>query len=128
MDCSYHLHSCLVNDSAFDNFPHLYHPVRSLVAACRTRVLETGRSFLLFLAHLAGCLLCLPFTLLTLHCSACRTWFRHSGAPGLPGGSSELERCSGLLPVEGQETAHRGGVGVGCTWGAARYTVYTLKS
>lgn len=84
--------------------------------------------FPFFLAYLLPHFLCRPFTPLTLYCSACRTWLRHSGAPGLPGGSGELERCSGFLPVEGQETAYGGGVGVGCTWGAARYTVYTLKS
>lgn len=62
------------------------------------------------------------------NCSACRTWLRHPGAVELPGGSGELERCSDLLSLEGQEAAHRGGVGVGCTWRAARYTVHKMKS
>lgn len=30
--------------------------------------------------------------------------------------------------MERQEAAYGGGVGVCCTWWAARYTVYTLKS
>lgn len=111
-----------------DWFPRCSRPVGSLVAACGTSVLETGELFS-SVSCTSPSMLFLPSAPLTLCFSACRTWFRYSGAPGLPGGSGELERRSGLLPVEGQETAYWGGVGVGCTWRAARYTesvAYTL--
>lgn len=98
-------------------------PVCSLVAACWTRILERGDGFSSSsLVHVRF----LSDTCVTLCRSACRTWFRHSKAFRLPSGSGELEWCSSLLPVEGQETSHRRGVGVGCTWGTTRYIVHTL--
>ena len=117
----------LVNNFYCDWFPCCSRSVGSLVAACRTSVLETGELFS-GVSCTSPSMLFLPSAPLTVCFSACRTWFRYSGAPGLPGGSGELEWCSGLLPVEGQETPYWGGVGVGCTWRAARYTVCTLKT
>lgn len=58
---------------------------------------------------------------------ALRPWLQHQGQAGLPSAARELERCSGLLCLEGEAAPVGGGVGICCQGRTGAYVAQALS-